>query len=281
MVTQQGRSLNQNNSSISSEVETLVEAIDTLKVYCGMILLSLAKHSQGLRDKTISNFLARGMTCTESIFLCWREGSEDDAWILHRSLLDRLFHLHNLIEQNSFSDFEEYSFLKMYNIRQKLLSDKEMRDKVPADLKQLQQSQKERHKKLAGKTNTWRRPKAEDVAKSMDITFLYSFGYDLASMKVHPMAQDGEVDFVRLTSPISNQALPDVTVVKNSILAQSILIQEALNASSVQWRKVIYDFVEQIREFLKDDKNLKFQETFYKIGSLWPTVDFCEPRPDK
>jgi hypothetical protein len=220
------------------------------------------------------------MACTESIFLVWREGSEDDAWILHRSLLDRLFHLHNLVEQNSLSDFEEFSFLKMYEARQKLLSDEEMRDKVPASLRQLQESQKARYKQLVGKTYAWRRPKAEDVAKSMGLSFLYSYGYDLASTKVHPMAQDGESDFVRLTSPTKHQSLPDPTVVRNSILVQSILIQEALNASSVQWRNIVYDFLDQLQKFLKDGKNLEFQATFYKIGSAWPKVDFCEPRPE-
>jgi len=270
-----------NSHSAPSDMESLSEALETLKVYCGIILLSLAKYSQGLRDKIIGNFLARGMTCTESIFLVWGEGSEDDAWILHRSLLDRLFHLHNLVEQNSFLDFEEFSFLQMYKARQKLLSDKEMHDKVPAGLKQMQESQKARYKQLVGKTHTWRRPKAEDVAKSIDLSFLYTYGYDLASTKVHPMAQDGEIDFVRLTSPKNNQSLPDATVVRNSILVQSILIQEALNASSVQWRTIIYDFIEQLQKFLNDDKNLKFQETFYKIGNTWPAVDFCKPRPDK
>ena len=273
--------MSQNSHSLPSDVESLSQALQTFKPYCGIILLSLAKYSRGLSDKIIENFLARGMTCTESIFLVWREGNEDDAWILHRSLLDRLFHLHNLVEQNSFSDFEEFSFLKMYKARQKLLSDEEMRDKVPASLRQLQESQKARYKQLVGKAHTWRRPKAEDVAKSMDLSFLYSYGYDLASTKVHPMAQDGEIDFVRLTSPTNYKSLPDATVVRNSILVQSILIQEALNASSVQWRTIIYDFIDQLQKFLKDDKNLKFQETFYKIGNAWPAVDFCEPRPDK
>ncbi|GAI39836.1 unnamed protein product, partial [marine sediment metagenome] len=119
--------MSQNSHSLPSDVESLSQALQTLKPYCGIILLSLAKYRRGLSDKIIENFLARGMTCTESIFLVWREGNEDDAWILHRSLLDRLFHLHNLVEQNSFSDFEEFSFLKMYKARQKLLSDEEMR----------------------------------------------------------------------------------------------------------------------------------------------------------
>lgn len=131
---------------------------------------------------------------------------------------------------------------------------------------------------VKAKTNTWCRPKAEDVAKSMGLGFLYRFGYDLASTHVHPMAQDGEIDFARLTF-LANHQSPDATVVRNSILVQSMLIQEALNASSVQWSKIIYDFIDQLRKFLNDGKNLEFLVTFYKIGKAWPTLDFCEPRP--
>lgn len=277
--------MSSDSRSLPESVESFTEAVQTLKVYCGIILLSLAKHSQELRDKIIGNFIARGMICTESILLVWQEGSETDAWILYRSLLDRLLHLHDLVEQNSFLPFEEFSFLRMYEARQKLLSNKEMCNKFSSSqiesLKRLLKSQKTRYQKLKSEAHTWYRPKAEDVAKSMGLKFLYQFGYDYASTYVHPMAQDGEIDFVRITSPKNHQSLPDATVVRNSILVHSMLIQEGLNASSVQWRAIIYDFIDQLREFLNDDKSLKFQETFYKIGSAWPTVDFCEPRLDR
>lgn len=77
------------------------------------------------------NFIARGMSCTQSIFGVWKAGSEQDAWILHRSLLDRLFHLHYLGDTDSFAEFDEYSLLSMYQARHKLLSDPDMRRKVP------------------------------------------------------------------------------------------------------------------------------------------------------
>jgi hypothetical protein len=273
------------NNQPPTDVESLSQAVRMCKVYCGIILLSLAQYSQGLRDKIIGNFIARGMICTESIFLIWQQGGEQDAWILHRSLLDRLFHLHNLVEHNFFSAFEEYSFMRAYEARQKLLADKEMRNKFSASqikgLKQLLKSQEARYQQLKGKLPIWHRPKAEDDAKSMNLGFLYHFGYDYASRYVHPTAEDGEIDFVRLTSPANHESLPDATVVRNSILVQSMLIREALNATSVQWRTIIYDFINQLQKFLKGDKDLKFQETFYKIGNAWPAVDFCEPRPDK
>ena len=235
-----------------------------------------------LVNKIIRNFIARGMNCTENIILVWQEGSEADAWILYRSLLDRLLHLHDLIEQNSFTAFDEFSFLKIYEARQRIISNKEMYNKFTTSqiegLKRLLKSQKTKYLKLKSEAHIWYRPKAEETAMSMGLNFLYQFGYDYASMYVHPMASDGEIDFIRLTSPEKRQPMLDPTVVSNSILIHSMLIQEGLNGSRVQWRAIIYDFLDQLRENLRDSNSLKYQETFNKISSALPKVDFCKPR---
>ena len=70
------------NSQPPSESEVLRQAIETFRVYSGVVLLSFAKHGQGLRDTVARNFIARGMSCTQSIYAVWRAGSEQDAWIL-------------------------------------------------------------------------------------------------------------------------------------------------------------------------------------------------------
>ena len=153
------------------------------------------------------------MTCTQNIFAVWKAGSEQDAWILHRSLLDRLLHLHHLNETNGFSDFEDYSFLSMYKARHQLLSDPDMTSKAPPGMKELQKSNKARYDEIAAKRSRWQRPKPEEVAKKMDLGFLYRFGYDYASTHVHPMAGNGERDFTTLVSPPHALIPPDATVV--------------------------------------------------------------------
>ena len=259
-----------------AEPETLQRAIETFRVYCGVVLLSFAKHGKGLRETIARNFVARGMTCTQNIFALWKAGSDQDAWILHRSLLDRLLHLHHLDETDGFSDFEEYSFLSMYEARRQLLSDPDMRDKVPPSLKELQKSNKARYDKIAAKQTRWHRPKPKDVAKKMDLLFLYRFGYDYASTQVHPMAEDGEADFTALVSPPHVLTPPDATVVWNSILVQTLLVQEALNVSRTRWQGIVYDFLDQIRVFLETG-DPQFHMTLYKIGQRWPDIEICEP----
>jgi hypothetical protein len=256
--------------------ETLGKAIKTFRLYCGVVLLSFAKHGRGSREVIARNFIARGMICTESIFTVWTKGSEQDAWILHRALLDRLLHLHYLGETGEFSEFEEYSFLAIYEARHQLLSDPDMKSKLPPSLKELQKSHKAKYDEIAQKPSRWQRPKAETVAKKMDLGFLYRFGYDYASTHVHPMAGDGEADFRTLTSPPHALTLPDATVVTNSIIVQSMLVQEALNVSRLRWRNIVYDFLGQVRAFLGMG-DPQFHATFQRIARTWPDSELCEP----
>lgn len=258
------------------QAEVLHQAIETFRVYSGVVLLSFAKHGQGLRETIARNFVARGMSCTQSIFAVWKAGSEQDAWILHRSLLDRLFHLHHLSETDEFAKFEEFSFLSLYEARHQLLTDPQMKSKVPSALKDQQREHKSRYDAISVKEGRWRRPKPEDVAKKMDLGFLYRFGYDYASTHVHPMARDGDGDFTNLVSPSQASAHPDATVVRNSILVQSLLVQEAFNISRMRWRAIAYDFLDQLQVFLGTG-DPQFHVTFYKIGQAWPEFQLCEP----
>ncbi len=119
-----GTSHDGSQNSLARRSEALYRAIETFRVYSGVVLISFAKHGRGLRETDARNFIARGMSCTQSIYAVWKAGSEQDAWILHRSLLDRLFHLHQLGETDGFSEFEEHSFLSIYEARHQLLSDR-------------------------------------------------------------------------------------------------------------------------------------------------------------
>ncbi len=268
--------VNEADQTSPEQAEELSRVVETLRAFCGIVLLSFAKHGQDLRDTVARNFVARGMASTQSIHTVWKAGHEQDAWILHRSLLDRLFHLHHLGAAGEFEAFEEYSFISMYEARQQLISDPAMAGKVPSSVKELQAVSRRRYDTLVGKKLRWRRPKAEDIARSMDLGFLYRYGYDYASTHVHPMIDDGEADVAVLIAAPSAVRLLDSTVLKNSILVQSLLVQEAFNVSGLRWRAIAYDFLDQIRGFV-GMRSLLYQVTFLKIGSAWPEMELCEP----
>jgi hypothetical protein len=259
----------------SDETATLEKAVDTLSVFCGVVLLSFTQHGRGLRDTIARNFVARGMRCTQSILAVWKAGSEQDAWILHRTLVDRLLHLHYLSDTDSFQSFEDYSFVSMFEARQRLLSEPLMRSKIPIGLKGLQEANKARYDQRSDTKSRWRRPRASAVATDMKLGFLYQIGYDYASTHVHPMADDGEGDFLALVVGPGPQPTLDSTVVKNSILVQCVLVRESINVSSMRWRNFVWDFLDQIIEFIGTG-NVEYQTTMLKIINAWPSSELCE-----
>jgi hypothetical protein len=267
--------MNGSTATPPSEKEILGDAINAFRIYSGTVLLAFAAEGKTLREAIARNFLARGMSCTQSIFAAWAAGREQDAWILFRALIDRLVHLHYLDKTDGFSDFFEYSFVKMYEGRHQLLCDPDMRVKVTASLKNQQKADEEKYRLLSKKEPRWHRPNPEDVLKEMNLGFIYRFGYDYGSMHMHPMSGDGESDFTRLTTPDGAVILPDATVVRNSILLQSMLVQEALNISKMLWHSGVYDFLDHVGKFLITG-NQQFRVTLDDILLTWRHSKLCE-----
>ena len=128
---------------------------------------------------------------------------------LHRCLLDRLFHLSYLREKNEFELFEAWSFLEQYESLNRVRSDPEFGRNLDGVGFSVTTEQKERARTLSRDRPIWRRPKAEDVAKRLDMRFLYSYGYDYASRHIHPMANDGMQDFFTITKLKPAPDFPD------------------------------------------------------------------------
>ncbi|GAH53845.1 unnamed protein product, partial [marine sediment metagenome] len=173
-------------------VESYAEVMELFHATSGTLLFEFARQEGGKRDVIIQNFIARTDMMVRAVFRLWDLQDYQDCWILHRCLLDRLFHLTYLQEHNQFEVFEAWSFLKQYNALNRVRSDPEFSDARESKMFALAPEQKERAKVLAKNPPVWQRPKAEDVAKQLNMRFLYRFGYDFSSTHVHPMANDGE-----------------------------------------------------------------------------------------
>lgn len=240
------------NQHLSSQQYS--ENAQSLHVLCGMILLEFARNNEyaALRDAISRNFIARADVMVRGIFQLWEIEDYSDCWAIHRALLDRLFHLHSLNESDQFQAFEDWSFKMQYEAANRVRSDTGLTDHDKKSvLDELTIEQKERYKRVVAARPLWKRPKAEDVAKAMDLTFLYRYGYDFASQYVHPMANDGQEDFFNITRLEPRPNFPEWSIVlSNSILAASLVVQESLNASSLLWHEAVYNAVEGIRKFL-------------------------------
>ena len=92
-------------------VESYAEALEAFHAIVGIILFEFARQEQGERDTIIRNFIARTDMMARAVFRLWELQDYQDCWILHRCLLDRLFHLSHLQQHNQFEEFEAWSFL--------------------------------------------------------------------------------------------------------------------------------------------------------------------------
>ena len=65
------------------------------------------------------------------------------------------------------------------------------------------------------------------------------------------MANDGQEDFFNITHLEPKPDFPEWDIVlSNSILLASLIVQEALNASTLLWYRVVFDAVDGVRNFL-------------------------------
>lgn len=256
----------------SKEVVRLENATRALKTYCVIVLNSMSTQFGDLQQKTICNFVARGMTCLESVFLVWKFGSEQDAWILHRALVDRLFYLDHLIRHDLFEDFERHSFIEVFEEHQAFLDDQVVNHKASPEFVAKHESERARYQQLKGSRSKWKRPVAVKMAKAMKLDFLYPYAYQYASGHVHPMAEDGTEDFKRLTLIGSTSDTLSVMVVENSVHAQCLLVQTALRGSRMEWVPDIWKFPVELQVHVARPRSVAFQKTLDRLGKAWPAA---------
>ncbi|MFA5056121.1 MAG: DUF5677 domain-containing protein [Dehalococcoidia bacterium] len=258
-------------------VESYKEALETFHAVSAMILFEFARQEQEIRDSILCNFVARTDMMMKAIFHLWDMQDYQDCWILYRCLMDRFFHLSHLHEHNQFEVFEKWSFLEQYNSINKVRSDPWCEGAHKSKRFNFTLEQKKRAKALSKNPTSWQRPKAEEVAKRLDMRFLYDFGYDYASMHVHPMANDGLQDFFTITKLEPSPDFPEQrSVLSNTIVVGVMIVQEGLNASTPSWRAIVYDFLEYLLEFVNTG-DTDYMISFLKLSKLFQEkVPFCE-----
>lgn len=262
-------------------LEYYKEAIELLDAVSTIILLSFAKHPTQVKNVIIRNFIARGIVTLKGILSLWEVGDHQDCWVLYRGILDRLFHLADLASKEEFELFNEWSFKRQYEDRNRIRSDKDFKSRLNPSFFEDTAEEKERYKAVSSKQLNWTRPEARSVAKEMGLEFLYKYGYDFASTLVHPMANDGQEDFLRKTKlGREEQYADEIVVINNSILTTTLLIREGLNASSLVWRTILYDFLDYMTKFLNTSSE-EYKLTFAKIALLGPNTEWCQAISDQ
>jgi hypothetical protein len=241
-----------------------------------MVLLSFALNDCDTKNIIIRNFVARSAMSLKSVFSLWDNNDFQNAWVIHRSLLDRMFHLHSIGENDEFLAFDDWSIFEQFKAQNSMNSDSFFKNQITGSEYKIDEKLKARIKYLEQNKPNWKRPKGENVAKDMQMEFLYKYGYDYASMHVHPMSNDGDKDFYTLTSLEEVVRFPSqIVVISNTILASSMILQDAINYSSFKWRKILWDFIDDVRKVL-DSGDLSYQQSFIKIVYFFKNKELCE-----
>jgi len=258
-------------------VEAYEEAVKILEVFTKIVLFGFAgQQPPETKDKIIRNFIARSIVTLRSILELWKIQAYADCWVLHRCVVDRLFHLKSLAKDKAFDLFDDWCLKKQYEYMSKIRGDPDFKDRVGPDFFKDMKRYKARYDELCKQGVNWRRPRAEDIAKDAGWDFLYKYAYDQASAHVHPMANDGEQEFHRLTKLAEPRECGDYRpILNNSCLAMLLLIQEGLNISNFRWRRLIFDFLSDFLAFLRDGSRA-YVITYCKIASLGPDFALCE-----
>ena len=231
-------------------IEEYTDVKDALVTMCGLFLFEFAKESNlGTEDMILRNSLAKSIMSLKGVFALWEIENYQDCWAIYRAQMDRLFHLEHIAKYNEFKLFDDWSIYKQAQANNLAKSDKRFPIEQTSQVYSFDHSYDERIKTVLKSPPKWNRPKAERVAKDMGMDFLYKFGYDLASMHVHPMSNDGQQDYFTVTGLEPSVAFPtQIAVIHNSILTTTMIAQNVFNFSSFRWRTVLWDFIDQIRD---------------------------------
>lgn len=262
-------------------VEIYVEALDAFHIVSGIILFEYARRELNTRNVIIRDLIARTDTMMRAVFRIWDIQDYQDCWILYRCLMDRLFHLSNLDDHDQFEIFEEWSFFEKYKGFDRVLNARGIAGSLDNKMISISEEILDRVKFLSKNPPAWRRPKAKDVAKRLNMHFLYSLGYDYGSTHVHPMADDGNRDFFTITKLKPTTDLPDErSVLSNTLLIGTMIVQNGLNASTLDWHSFFYDFLDNLRGFLDKGSN-DYKHSAIKLAKLFEQqLPLCRMRDD-
>lgn len=209
----------------------------------------------------LRNSIAKSQSLVNSIELTYNNKLYNESWILYRCLLDRFIYLTYLSKDNLHEQFKDWSFIKGYEYIQNAKSEESTKNVKTDPRFKFSRAQSKSYFDAKKQNNNFAKPKPEIELKSNGLNFLYKLGYDYASMRVHPMFEDGDEEYYRITKPEPNPYcdLNHEELLANTYVIASMILQEALNQIEFRTISVVYEYLEKLRE------NSDYELAFYKV----------------
>lgn len=250
----------------------LSELKSDLKHLIKIILLELRTEVRAYKDIMFLYALARAIVQVESIFQLWELKHISDCLILYRTQVERLLNLYYLIDTNSIKEFEDWSFIQNFDMRNKAKSDQEQNQYLDKTFWNESPQRIKRYEKLKSRKIKWKRPNSstlEETAKKHNIYFLYKYGYKYASGFVHPLSSDGEEEF-ELVTGIKAKGKPELDttpILFNSIIVLLAVIRLFVNESSFECHVSVSQTLRGVENYLHE-KNADYKNYLKNIEDL-------------
>ena len=239
----------------------IISRIKSFEVFTTTILYQIGNQLRGDKNTYVTNAIAKSQSLVNSIELTFNNELYNESWILFRCLLDRYLYLRYLEKNELHKTFKEWSYAKGYEYLQNAKSE-ESTDNLKNDPRfRFSKEQSMNYSVIKKQSNRFYKPDPKTEFKDEGLNFIYKLGYDYASMRVHPMFEDGDEEYYRITKVEPNPYIEfdHKELITNTYLVASMIIQESLNQIDLKTINVVYEYLEKLRE------NSDYELAFYKV----------------
>ena len=238
-----------------------ISRLESLTIFTTTLLYQIGNKVSDDKGIYLRNSIAKTQSLVKSIELTYNNELFNESWILFRCLLDRFVYLKYLSRNNLHEEFKEWSFIEGYEYIQNAKSE-ELTENVKNDPRfKFSKEQSKSYFEAKKLTNKFIKPRPQIELKSNGLNFLYKLGYDYASKRVHPMFEDGDEEYYRITKlePNPYYEFNHQELITNTYLIASLILQESLNQIELKTIAVVYEYLEKLRE------NSDYELSFYKV----------------
>lgn len=251
------------------DYDDLLTIVESYKRFTKFAISKFESERLDIKNQILRNFILKAHSLLNSICLLVKEEQEGEAMALYRLLIERYFYLEYLKETNSYQAFKDWSYIKTFESRNQMRSNPEFNSSEVKKYLSDTKDQDKVYQRLKNQKNLWQEPKLENFAKELNLSFLYSMGYDLGSSFIHPRADEGAIDGLRIMKNHRMMDFKKISILSNSILMANSILTLAANRSDINFNKYLNLYCNSITEYLSEKMELpdlrKIENVFYAL----------------
>ena len=239
----------------------IISRLKSLEIFTTTVLFQIGNELEGDKNTYLTNSIAKTQTLVKSIELTFVNELYNESWILYRCLLDRYLYIRYLEKNKLHTSFKDWSYAKGYEYLRNAKSEETVQNVKHDPRFRFSKEQSDTYSGLKKQSNSFFKPDPKSIFKDEGLSFLYKFGYDYASMRVHPMFEDGDEEYFRITQikPNPYSEFDHQELITNTYLVATMIIQESLNQIDLKTISDVYEYLESL------GKNSDYITPFYEI----------------